>query len=228
MISFSNVTKSYGSKNAVTHLSFTANKGQIIGLLGPNGAGKTTTMRLMVGYLRPTHGTISVNNLSPIFNRFALSKIIGYLPENNPLYTDMKVHEYLEYAGNLKGEKNMASIIESIGLSEVLNKKIDQVSRGFKQRIGLARAIMGNPQILILDEPTSGLDPIEQEKIRQLIKKMGKQKTVFFSTHILSEVETIVDKILIINQGRLVFEGVKPKGKGSVEKLFRKVVKESQ
>ncbi|PIY72403.1 multidrug ABC transporter ATP-binding protein [Candidatus Roizmanbacteria bacterium CG_4_10_14_0_8_um_filter_33_9] len=225
MIAFSHVNKIFGTKTAISDLTFTAKQGEIIGLLGPNGAGKTTTMRLLVGYLIPTKGTITVNDLSPYQQRYELSRKIGYLPENNPLYGEMKVVEYLSFISSIKKEKNVKSIIDSIGLSEVMQKKIEELSRGYKQRVGLAAALMGAPEILVLDEPTSGLDPIEQEKIRDLIKKFGKQKTIIFSTHILSEIETIADKIIIINEGKLVYQGVKPKGKGAVEKLFKKVVK---
>lgn len=225
MISFLHVTKRFGTKNALSDLTFTAKQGEIIGLLGPNGAGKTTSMRLIVGYLTPTSGSITVNNLSPSEKRYELSCKIGYLPENNPLYGEMKVFEYLTFISSIKNENKLSSIIDSVGLSDVLQKKIEELSRGYKQRVGLAASLMGNPEILILDEPTSGLDPIEQEKIRQLIKKFGKQKTIIFSTHILSEIEAIADKILIINAGKLVYQGIKPKGKGAVERLFKKVVK---
>ena len=225
MISFSHVFKSYGTKTALSDLSFTAKQGEIIGLLGPNGAGKTTTMRLLVGYLAPTSGAITVNNLSPLKQRYELSNKIGYLPENNPLYVEMKVMEYLTFISSLKKDGDVSTIIASVGLKEVLDKKIEELSRGYKQRVGLACALIGDPEILVLDEPTSGLDPIEQEKIRELIKKFGKRKTIIFSTHILSEIEAIADKIIIINEGKLVYQGIKPKGKGAVEKLFKKVVK---
>jgi ABC-2 type transport system ATP-binding protein len=228
MISFSHVFKSFGAKTALSDLTFTAKQGEIIGLLGPNGAGKTTTMRLLVGFLKPTAGVITVNNLSPNTQRINLSKIIGYLPENNPLYTDMKVDEYLFFISSLKNEKDVQVIIDSVGLYDVLHKKIEELSRGYKQRVGLAAALMGSPEIIILDEPTSGLDPIEQEKIRQLIKKFGVRKTIIFSTHILSEIEAIADKIIIINEGKSVYQGLKPKGKGAVEKLFKKVIKHAK
>lgn len=225
MISFTHVCKSFGNKEALSDVTFSARQGEIIGLLGPNGAGKTTSMRLIVGYLTPTSGTITVDNLSPSEKRYELSGKIGYLPENNPLYGEMKVLEYLAFISSIKNENELSSIIDSVGLNDVLQKKIEELSRGYKQRVGLAASLMGNPEILILDEPTSGLDPLEQEKIRQLIKKFGKRKTIIFSTHILSEIEAIADKVIIINAGKLVYQGIKPKGKGAVEKLFRKVVK---
>lgn len=224
MILFSHVNKIFGTNTALSDLTFSAKQGDIIGLLGPNGAGKTTTMRLLVGYLTPTKGTITINNRVPSAKRYELSKIIGYLPENNPLYTEMKVFEYLTFISSIKKEKNMSEIIDSVGLKDVLYKKIEELSRGYKQRVGLSVALMGNPEILVLDEPTSGLDPIEQEKIRQLIKKFGKRKTIIFSTHILSEIEAIADKIIIINESKLMYQGIKPKGKGAVEKLFKKVI----
>ncbi len=226
MIIVSSLTKIFEQTFAVNNISFKTKEGEIIGFLGPNGAGKTTTMRLLTGYLKPTSGKVSINNLDPIKNRIEVLKNIGYLPENNPLYFEMKVSEYVDFVGQVKGEKNIQQIIKEIGLDEVINKKIEELSRGYKQRVGLAAALFGNPKILILDEPTSGLDPLEQEKIRHLIKKLAKRKTIIFSTHILSEVEDIASRLIIINKGKIVYDGVKPKGKGAVEKLFKKVVKE--
>lgn len=226
MIVVSSLTKIFGKNFAVNNISFKAKEGEIIGFLGPNGAGKTTTMRLLTGYLRPTSGSVYINNLDPINNRMAVLKNIGYLPENNPLYFEMQVSEYLDFIGEIKNEKNPNQIINEVGLDEVINKKIEELSRGYKQRVGLAAALCGNPKILILDEPTSGLDPLEQDKIRDLIKKLGKRKTIIFSTHILSEVEDIASRLIIINQGEIVYDGAKPKGTGAVEKLFKRVVKE--
>ncbi len=226
MIVVSSLIKIFEKNFAVNNISFKTKEGEIIGFLGPNGAGKTTTMRLLTGYLKPTKGTISINNLDPINNRLDVLKNIGYLPENNPLYFEMKVGEYLNFVGQVKAEKNTEQIIKEVGLEEVVNKKIEELSRGYKQRVGLAAALSGNPKILILDEPTSGLDPLEQEKIRDLIKKLAKRKTIIFSTHILSEVEDIASRLIIINKGKIVYDGIKPKGKGAVEKLFKKVVKD--
>jgi ABC-2 type transport system ATP-binding protein len=225
MINLSSVTKTFGEKKAVDQISFKAKKGEIIGFLGPNGAGKTTTMRLILGYLKPTEGEILVDNHNPIEDRVAVVKKIGYLAENNPLYPEMKVREYLQFIASIKKDNNWEKIAEAVGLAEVLGKKIEELSRGFKQRVGLAAALLGDPKILILDEPTSGLDPLEQEKMRALIKKLGKEKTIIFSTHILSEVEDVASRLIIINQGKIVYDGVKPKGKGAVEKLFKKTVK---
>jgi ABC-2 type transport system ATP-binding protein len=225
MINLSSVTKVFGEKKAVDQISFKAKKGEIIGFLGPNGAGKTTTMRLILGYLKPTEGEILVDNHNPIEDRVAVVKKIGYLAENNPLYPEMKVREYLQFIASVKKDDNWEKIADAVGLAEVLGKKIEELSRGFKQRVGLAAALLGDPKILILDEPTSGLDPLEQEKMRALIKKLGKEKTIIFSTHILSEVEDVASRLIIINQGKIVYDGVKPKGKGAVEKLFKKTVK---
>jgi ABC-2 type transport system ATP-binding protein len=225
MIIFSSVTKKFGETQAVDNISFKLKEGEIVGLLGPNGAGKTTTMRLILGYLSPTKGTITVDNLNPAIDRINVLRKIGYLPENNPLYLEMKVREYLKFISEAKKDTNSSSIITDVGLDDVVNTKIEELSRGYKQRVGLAAALIADPKILVLDEPTSGLDPLEQEKIRSLIKKIGRKKTVIFSTHILSEVEEIATKFIIINKGQIVYDGVKPKGKGGVEKLFRKLVK---
>lgn len=225
MIFLNSVSKFFGEKKAVDNISFSAKKGEIIGFLGPNGAGKTTTMRLILGYLSSSKGEIKINNLDPIKNRIEVLKKIGYLPENNPLYGEMKVKEYLDFIAKIKNEKNQEEIIKKVGLEEVLNQKIEELSRGFKQRVGLAASLFGNPEILILDEPTSGLDPIEQDKIKSLIKKISKNKIIIFSTHILSEVEDVADRVIIINQGKIVYDGRKPKGKGGVERLFKLKVK---
>lgn len=225
MISLSSVVKVFGKKVAVDSISFKAKPGEIIGFLGPNGAGKTTTMRLILGYLAPTQGTIRIDNLNPIDQRIQALKKIGYLAENNPLYVEMKVHEYLDVIARVKNIAGYMDIATSIGLEGMMNSKIEELSRGYKQRVGLAAALLGDPEILILDEPTSGLDPLEQEKIRELIKKLSRRKTIIFSTHILSEVEDVANRLMIINKGRIVYEGAKPKGKGGVEKLFKKLVK---
>ena len=225
MISFNAVSKHFHKKTAVKKLTFTAQKGEIIGFLGPNGAGKTTTMRLLLGYLTPTEGHILIDKMSPTEERIDVLKRIGYLPENNPLYQEMKVSEYVSFIAEMKGALDeIETIIAQVGLQDVLNTKIEEISRGYKQRVGLAAALLSNPDILILDEPTSGLDPIEQEKIRDLIKKMAKQKTILFSTHILSEVEDVATRLIIIDKGSIVYDGEKPKARGKVEKLFKKLV----
>lgn len=225
MISFQRVSKWYADKAAVQNVSFTAKPGDVIGFLGLNGAGKTTTMRLALGYLEPTSGTITVNKLNPRTERISIVKDIGYLPENNPLYPEMKVEEYLAFIAEVKGISDYQAVAQEVGVGDSLHKKIEELSRGYRQRVGLAAALLSNPQILILDEPTSGLDPIEQEKIRELIKKISKKKTTIFSTHILSEVEEIANRLIIIHKGVLVYDGKKPMGKGAVEKLFKKLVR---
>ncbi len=189
MIVLDSVFKSFNKKLVINSVSFKIKKGEIIGFVGPNGAGKTTTMRLILGYLKPDKGEILVNNLNPIEKRLEVLNQIGYLPENNPLYPEMRVREYLEFIGKIKNEKKIDQIITQVGVDQVLNQKIEELSRGFKQRVGLAAALFGNPEILILDEPTSGLDPLEQDKIKEMIKKIAKNKMIIFSTYILSEVE---------------------------------------
>jgi ABC-2 type transport system ATP-binding protein len=217
MIKLNSVSKEYPGKKAVDDVSFQAKEGEVIGFLGPNGAGKTTTMRLILGYLTPTEGEITVDKQNPMQERISVLKKVGYLPENNPLYYDMKVQEYLEFIKEVKKA--------DVGLDDRLTNRIEHLSRGYKQRVGLAAALLGDPKIFILDEPTSGLDPLEQDKIRDLIKKRAKHKTTIFSTHILSEVEEIATRLVIINKGKIVYDDKKPAGKGEVEKLFKKLVK---
>lgn len=226
MITFTKVTKEFHQKIAVHDLTFKAKPGEVIGFLGPNGAGKTTTMRMMLGYLQPTRGIISINNLDPIHDRVNLVKTIGYLPENNPLYPEMRVYEYLDFISRVKKAASYKDFIDEVGIEDAMSTKIEELSRGYRQRVGLAAALIGNPALVILDEPTSGLDPIEQEKIRILIKQLAKRKTIIFSTHILSEVEDVATRLIIIHKGELVYDGAKPKAKGSVEKLFKKLVKD--
>lgn len=229
MIELNNVIKKFTNKTAVKGITFKAKTGEIIGFLGPNGAGKTTTMRLILGYLKPTEGEVTVNSAKPTEKRISTLRDIGYLPENNPLYVEMKVEEYLKFIAELKEVKDSAALVdimEEVGLEDVGKSKIEELSRGYKQRVGLAAALIGNPKIIILDEPTSGLDPIEQDRIKDLIKKMAKKKTVIFSTHILSEVEDIATRLIIIKKGEIVYDGDKPKAKGGVEKLFKKLIKQ--
>lgn len=227
MITLSDVTKQFGSKIAVNDVSFTAKKGEIIGFLGPNGAGKTTTMRLILGLIKPTFGEVKVNGHEPIDDRLKVLDNIGYLPENNPLYGEMKVREYLQFMTEIKeieDKEKVNQIAEDVNVADVLDIKIEELSRGYKQRVGLAAALLGSPEILILDEPTSGLDPLEQDKIKDLIKEIAKEKTVIFSTHILSEVEDIATRLVIIKEGTLVYDGKKPTGRGEVERLFKNLM----
>ncbi|CAN5615761.1 gliding motility-associated ABC transporter ATP-binding subunit GldA [soil metagenome] len=203
-----NLTKIYGAQKAVDNISFSINKGEIVGFLGPNGAGKSTTMKMITGYLEADAGTASVSGLKVNANSPATKKKIGYLPEANPLYYDMYVREYLEFIANIHGVSNKADaishVITTTGLTIEANKKIGQLSKGYKQRVGLAAALIHDPEVLILDEPTSGLDPNQIIEIRDVIKNLGQNKTVLFSSHILQEVEAICDRVIIINKGVIV------------------------
>lgn len=225
MIELENITKQFRSKTAVDDISFTAKKGEIIGFLGPNGAGKTTTMRIILGIFNPTSGKVRVDGKNPAISRVEIAKNVGYLPENNPLYPEMKVREYLAFIAGVRGVAIDSELPGEVGIDDVLETKIEELSRGYKQRVGLAAALLPDPDILILDEPTSGLDPIEQDRIKDLINKIAKDKTIIFSTHILSEVEDIASRLIIINKGRKIYDGKKPKGKGEVETLFKKLIK---
>ncbi|GIW63908.1 MAG: hypothetical protein KatS3mg091_710 [Patescibacteria group bacterium] len=226
MLSFKNIVKIFGSKTALNDISFKIDKAEIVGFLGLNGAGKTTSMRLALGIQQPTDGEVKLFGKDPVEHRAELMSKIGYLPENNPLYSYLKVYEYLDFIKEIKQAKSYEGLVEQIGLQDRLNDRIENLSRGYKQRVGLCAALIGNPDLLILDEPTSGLDPLEQEKIRDIIKNEQKKKrSVIFSTHILSEVEDVADRLIVIHQGKLVYDGKKPKGKGAVEKLFKKLVK---
>jgi len=227
MIELSHVSKRFGIKSAISDLSFKIAPGDIVGFLGPNGAGKTTTMRLITGIIKPTEGKVCVFDKNPISDRLAILPRLGYLPENNPLPGDMTVREYLTFISEIKKEIHIEKIVDELNIEDVYEKKIDQLSRGFKQRVGLAAALCGKPDILLLDEPTSGLDPIEQDVIKDLIQKLAKKRIVMFSTHILSEIEDVATRVIVINKGQLLYDGVKPKGKGAVEALFKKLIKKS-
>jgi ABC-2 type transport system ATP-binding protein len=208
-----NLTKKYGAQRAVDNISFRVKTGEILGFLGPNGAGKTTTMKAITTYLNPNEGNIYVGTFSVADNPDQVKKNIGYLPENNPLYSDMPVIDYLKFVANLQGiEKSkikdkLLEMINICGLEGEKHKKISELSKGYKQRVGLAQALIHDPEVLILDEPTSGLDPNQIVEIRELIKKIGKEKTVILSSHILAEVEATCDRILIINKGKIVADG---------------------
>lgn len=224
MINLQNISKQFGAKLAVQNISFEIKTGEVVGFLGLNGAGKTTTMRMITGVLSPSSGTVRVDGHEPILEHVAVSKKVGYLPENNPLYADMIVNEYLQFVKDVKGHGDIQNVVNDVGLADVMQKKIEQLSRGYRQRVGLAAALLGNPKILILDEPTSGLDPIEQEKIRKLIHFLAQTKIVVFSTHILSEVEDVATRLIIIHNGSIVYDGPKPQGVGAVELLFKEKV----
>ena len=207
-ITVSNLTKIYGTQKAVNNISFTVGRGEIVGFLGPNGAGKSTTMKMITGYLQADSGIITVGGQTVSLNSLSTKKKIGYLPELNPLYYDMYVREYLDFTGNIQQVKSLAAkveaVIETVGLQLEANKKIGQLSKGYKQRVGLAAALIHDPEVLILDEPTTGLDPNQIIEIREVIKRLGKDKTVLFSSHILQEVEAICDRVIIINRGNIV------------------------
>ncbi len=207
MISAEGITKSYGNVRAVDNISFAIREGEITGLLGPNGAGKTTTLRMLTCYLKPDSGSIKVGNYNTEENPLEIKKIIGYLPESAPLYGDMLVYDYLNYIAEIRGLEDKGRIRETgklCGINDVMHKNISELSKGYKQRVGLAHAMIHDPDILILDEPTSGLDPNQIIEIRNLIKEIGRKKTVILSTHILSEVEATCDRIIIINKGTIV------------------------
>lgn len=207
-IKVSHLTKIYGTQKAVNDISFTVNNGEILGFLGPNGAGKSTTMKIITGYLEPDEGSVEVCGISIHSNGVETRRKIGYLPESNPLYFDMYVREYLEFIAGVYGVKEIRSKVDEViavtGLTPEAGKKIGQLSKGYKQRVGLAAALIHDPEVLILDEPTSGLDPNQIVEIRELIRNLGKDKTVLFSSHILSEVEAMCERVIIINKGNIV------------------------
>jgi ABC-2 type transport system ATP-binding protein len=208
-----NLTKKFGTQRAVDNISFEVKTGEILGFLGPNGAGKTTTMKIITCYMAQNDGDVKVNDLSILEDQDEIKKFIGYLPENNPLYNDMPVLEYLEFVADLQNvakdkiSGRISEMVNVCGLDVEKHKKIGELSKGYKQRVGLAQAMIHDPDILILDEPTSGLDPNQIVEIRKLIRQLGKQKTVILSTHILPEVEATCDRILIINNGKIVADG---------------------
>ncbi len=207
-IKVSNISKSYGTQEALKEVSFELKKGEIVGFLGPNGAGKSTLMKILTTYLAPSDGEADVNGFS-IFERTKdVQKSIGYLPEHNPLYSEMYVREYLSMNADIHkvpGSK-IEEVISQTGLAPEAHKKIDQLSKGYRQRVGLANALLHDPEVLILDEPTTGLDPNQLIEIRELIKNVGKEKTVLLSTHIMQEVEAICDRVIIINKGKIVLD----------------------
>ena len=210
VISVQNLTKKYGEQIAVDNISFKIDKGEIVGFIGPNGAGKSSTMKMMTAYMAPTEGSILINGEVIGKNSKKIKKQIGYLPENNPLYADMAIVDYLEFCAEIQGVKKtevatrIRNMIHVCGLNPEKHKKINELSKGYRQRVGLAQAIIHDPGILILDEPTTGLDPNQIIEIRNLIKELGKEKTIILSSHILPEVEAICDRIIIINQGKIV------------------------
>lgn len=224
------LTKVYGQQKAVDNITFTANKGEILGFLGPNGAGKSTTMKIATGYLGATAGTVLINGIDVSGNALAAQRMIGYLPEHNPLYLDMYVHEFLMFSGKTFGldKKKIVSkipeVITKCGLTLEQNKKIGQLSKGYRQRVGLAQALLHDPEVLILDEPTTGLDPNQILEIRNLIKEVSKDKTVIFSTHIMQEVKALCDRVIVINKGQIIADqSIEDFSKGLKEEVFLKV-----
>jgi ABC-2 type transport system ATP-binding protein len=212
-VTVENLTKTYGTQKAVDDISFHVETGEILGFLGPNGAGKTTTMKIITAFMAPSAGDVKVGGISIYDDEEAIKKKIGYLPESNPLYLDMPVLEYLEFAALIqkvpkeKVSKRIAEMVHLTGLNAEKHKKIGELSKGYKQRVGLAQALIHDPEILILDEPTTGLDPNQIVEIRNLIKEIGREKTIILSTHILPEVEETCDRILILNNGKIVANG---------------------
>jgi len=207
-ITVNNLTKIYGEQRAINDISFTVGKGEIVGFLGPNGAGKSTTMKILTGYLEADGGTAEVCDTKVSTSSITTKRKIGYLPEANPLYFDMYVREYLEFVAGVHHiqdpKAQIEKVIVTVGLTPEANKKVGQLSKGYKQRVGLAAALIHDPEVLILDEPTSGLDPNQIVEIREVIKRLGKDKTVLFSSHILQEVQAICDRVIIINKGNIV------------------------
>lgn len=226
------LTKIYGPQKAVDQISFSVKPGEIVGFLGPNGAGKSTTMKIATGYLQPSEGTVEIAGFDVTKDPIAARRQLGYLAEHNPLYLDMYVKEFLHFIGELHGLKGatlrnrVAEVIQLVGLELEQKKRVGQLSKGYRQRVGLAQALIHNPPVLILDEPTTGLDPNQLAEIRQVIKTIGQQKTVLFSTHIMQEVEALCDRAVIINRGHLVADAtlteLRQSGQ-SLEEVFREL-----
>ena len=207
-IEVQSVTKSYETQLALNEISFSASKGEIIGFLGPNGAGKSTMMKILTGFILPTKGTVFISGINVLKNPIEAKAHIGYLPEQNPLYEDMYVKEYLQFQASIfkVPKETIETVVNTVGLKPEVHKKIGQLSKGYQQRVGIAAAIIHNPDVLVLDEPTTGLDPNQIQEIRTLIKELGKDKTILFSTHIMQEVEAVCDRVIIIKKGELLID----------------------
>ena len=232
MIQVQNLTKKYRETKALDNVNFEVREGEVLGFLGPNGAGKSTAMKIITGFIAPTQGTVKVGNLDVVDNSFEIREKIGYLPETNPLYTDMKVHEYLQFVSSVRKipktnrQDAIKRMIKVCGLDSVIHKSIDELSKGYRQRVGLAQAMVHDPDILIMDEPTSGLDPNQIVEIRDLIKKIGEKKTVKLSTHTLPEVAATCSRVVIINNGQIVAQGTADEltaGKAGQEVIYAKI-----
>lgn len=220
-IVISSLSKNYGNQKALDSVSFSIKSGEVVGLLGPNGAGKSTLMKSVTGAILPDSGEIKVNEFSVLNQPIQTKKLIGFLPENNPLYYEMYVREYLKFVGNIRNEKKerIEEVIQKVGLIPESHKKIGQLSKGYKQRVGLAQAILSNPEILILDEPTNGLDPNQILEIREVIREIGKEKTVILSTHIMQEVEALCSRVILLNKGKIVSDSPIEEFKGQYKNL---------
>jgi len=227
------LSKYYGNFTAIKNVSFSVARGSITAFLGPNGAGKSTTMKVLTGFLAPSSGTARIAGIDVDVDRIAASRMLGYLPENGPLYTDMTPAEYLEYSGRLRGMSGAAlrsamdKVADSCRVGEVWHKTIRKLSKGFRQRVGLAQAILHDPRVLILDEPTSGLDPNQILLVRDLVRSLAKDKTVLLSTHILQEVGAMADRVVLINEGSVVFQGTPSElaGDKTIEQRFHELTK---
>ncbi len=238
MIQVKELSKDYGDVRALNNISFEVKKGEILGLLGPNGAGKTTTYRILTGYLKPTSGTIKVKDFDIRDDIVDIKKMIGYLPESAPIYRDMFVYDYLNYIADIRMVDNnkklshIKELAEICSLNNVMHKTIEELSKGYRQRVGIAHALMGDPDILVLDEPTSGLDPNQIVETREIIRRIGKEKTIIFSTHILSEAEATCDRVVIMNEGEIKADDTienlrKSLNEDSFEKIFRIITREN-
>jgi len=221
MIKVKNVTKYFGQNKALDDVSFEINRGEIVGFLGPNGAGKTTTMRIISGFMSPDKGSVSIGGVSVITNAIEAKKKIGYLPENNPLYKDMLVSEFLDFSADLnnipteKRKEAMDFAVSSVGIEKIFNKPISELSKGFKQRVGIAAAIIHRPEVIIMDEPTEGLDPNQRTDMRTLIKKLAEKHTIIISTHVMQEAAAMCNRLVVIKAGKIVADG-------TAEELSRK------
>lgn len=216
------ISKNYGTQKALDTISFKINSGEIVGFLGPNGAGKSTMMKIITTYINPTEGVVLVNGHNVASDPMLVKQSVGYLPEHNPLYLDMYVKEYMQFNASVHkvSKERIQEVIEQVGLSPEAHKKIGQLSKGYRQRVGLAAALLHDPEVLILDEPTTGLDPNQLVEIRGFIKEIGKTKTVLFSTHIMQEVEAVCDRVIIINKGQIVTDKKLNELKGNKEQVI--------